>query len=247
MDDGARLLQLLWDGYVQDVPYAQDFVALAGGAFTNDHVALRSLARTGSGVAMFAGVFERLGWRRAGAYEFPDAALSAIHLSKDGAPRIFVSELHADRLPDTARRALAALPADPPPPVDDVFALARWFAAPTPPSAQALADVEAHSQYGAWLLCFGRKVNHFTASVDDVAAWSARLAARGVPMKAEIEGAPGGPLVQTATHAASAQVTLAGGEVVARPYAYLEMAARAPGFDGFLAPQARALFDMTAT
>jgi hypothetical protein len=67
----------------------------------------------------------------------------------------------------------------------------------------------------------------------------------GVPMKADIEGAPGTHLRQTATHAAPLPVTLEGGGTRAWPYAYFEIAQRSGGFDGFLGPQARALFDMT--
>lgn len=243
MDDGARLLGLLWERYARDVPYAATFTTLAG-TFTNDHVAFRSIARRGGGVDALARVFERLGWARRGAYDFPDAHLRAVHLSKDGAPRVFLSALDVDALPADARTILTALPPDPPPP-DDVVALADWFAAPPAPSAADLRVVDAASQYGAWVLAFGRRVNHFTASVDDVVAWADRLRAAGVPMKDDVEGEPGGPLVQTATHAALVDVPLREGGVARRPYAYLEIAARRPGFDGFLAPQARALFDMT--
>ena len=53
------------------------------------------------------------------------------------------------------------------------------------------------------------------------------------------------PLRQTATQACAAPVALEGGGSRSWPYAYFEIAQRAPGFDGFLGPQARALFDMT--
>lgn len=236
------LLRALWERYVAEVPYARTFVSLAGGSFANDHIALRSLARPGSGVEMFARVFERLGWERAGSYDFPDASLRAIHLSKAGEPRVFVSELVADALPRAERDLVLALEPDPAPGAD----LEAWFAAPVKrPSLAALERVERVSQYGAWLLAFGRKVNHFTASVDDVEAWQSKLLAAGVPMKDEIEGERGGPLRQTATHAVSLPITLADGSTREWPYAYFEVAQRAAGFDGFLAPQARNLFDMT--
>jgi hypothetical protein len=67
----------------------------------------------------------------------------------------------------------------------------------------------------------------------------------GVPMKSDIEGEPGSPLRQTATHAAPVSVRLADGRTRGWPYAYFEIAQRGPGFDGFLGPQARNLFDMT--
>src|SRR6185436_16130065 len=105
-------------------------------------------------------------------------------------------------------------------------------------SADELRRAEGASQYAAWLMAFGGKVNHFTASVDDVEAWQKRLLAAGVPMKDEIEGAPGAKLRQTATHAAALRVALAGGASVEWPYAYFELAERHGAFDGFVGPQA---------
>ncbi|WP_426756418.1 DUF1338 domain-containing protein [Myxococcus sp. Y35] len=245
-DSASRLLDLLWERYAAEVPYARTFVQLSGGSFRNDHVALRSLARPGGGIALFSQPFERLGWKAAGAYTFPDAHLSAIYLSHPaGLPRVFISELKQEELSPRARELLAALPEDPPPP-EDVEALAAWFSAPaTPPDEAALLALEKESQYGAWLLAFGRKVNHFTGSVDDVEVWQRRMREAGVPMKADIEGAAGTSLRQTATQAAPLPVQLKGGGTRSWPYAYFEIAQRSPGFDGFLGPQARALFDMT--
>jgi 2-oxoadipate dioxygenase/decarboxylase-like protein len=234
-----RLLDLLWDRYAAQVPYAREFVRLAGGALRNDHVAFRSLRRPGSGIELFAPIFERLGWQRAGSYDFPDAKLSAIHLSHaDGLPRVFLSELRQEELSYRARDVLSQLPPDPPPP-RDLDALAAWFRAPEVHfSEQDVLDLEEESQYGAWLLLFGREVNHFTASVDDVEAWTVRLRDAGVPMKGEIEGAPGAGLRQTATRAAPRRVRLRRGERE-WPYAYLELAERHGGFDGFVTGQAR--------
>ncbi|ADO75909.1 DUF1338 domain-containing protein [Stigmatella aurantiaca] len=243
--DASRLLELLWNRYAAEVPFARTFVQLSGGSFRNDHVALRSLARLGGGIALFERVFERLGWKRAGEYTFPETHLAAIYMAHpEGLPRVFLSELKAEELSPRARELLAALPEDPPPP-EPVEALAEWFRAPPPPREAALLELEKESQYGAWLLAFGRKVNHFTGSVDDVEAWQQRMREAGVPMKKEIEGERGGALRQTATHASPLTVALQEGGSRAWPYAYFEIAQRAPHFDGFLGPQARALFEMT--
>ncbi|GAC1339331.1 MAG: DUF1338 domain-containing protein [Myxococcales bacterium] len=246
-----RLLDLLWTRYAAQVPAARTFVELAGGKFHNDHVAFRSLRRPGSGIALFAPLFERLGFRRAGSYDFPETRLSAIHLSHpNGLPRVFLSELRQEELSPRARAILARLPPDVPPPPESASAeeLAAWFAAPAlAPLEPELLELERESQYGAWLLLFGREVNHFTASVDDVEGWAKRLHQAGVPMKGEIEGAPGAGLRQTATRAALRTVRVQGGQGGARewPYAYLELAERHGGFDGFVASQARHLFEMT--
>jgi len=230
------VLDALWERYAAHVPYAREFVRLAGGDFRNDHVAFRSLR-----LEPIARVFEGLGWRRAGAYDFPDAHLDAIHLSKPGSPRVFVSELRASELSAAAQALLARLAPDPP-----HDGTPDWFRAPAEPlvTELELLELERESQYAAWLLLFGREVNHFTASVPDVELWQRGMRDAGIPMKDEIEGAPGAPLRQTATRAASRRVQLRDG---ARdwPYAYLEIAERRPGFDGFVTGQARQLFDMT--
>jgi hypothetical protein len=147
----VRLLDLLWDRYAAEVPYARMFVQLSGGSFRNDHVALRTLARPGGGIATFERVFERLGWRRAGEYTFPDTHLSAIYMAHpDGLPRVFISELKAEELPPRARQLLATLPEDSPPPESkSMEALAGWFSAPPPPEEAALLELEKESQYGA--------------------------------------------------------------------------------------------------
>ncbi|MGH2705818.1 MAG: DUF1338 domain-containing protein [Actinomycetota bacterium] len=243
--DAERLLELLWARYESEVPYARQFVELAG-AFRNDHVAFRSLKRPGGGVELLGHVFERLGWRRAGGYEFPDTHLDAIYLAHPhGLPRVFLSQLLVERLPGEARRILEEIPREPPPPTE-VEELADWFSGPQAPVREAdLLALDSVSQYGAWVLAFGRKVNHFTASVDDIEAWDLRLREAGVPMKPGIEGPQEGPLRQTATLAAPLPVRVEGGGERHRPYAYLELAQRRPGFDGFLGAQARRLFDMT--
>lgn len=65
-DSAHRLLDLLWERYAAEVPYARTFVQLSGGRFRNDHVALRSLARPGGGIALFSQSFIRLGWKEIG-------------------------------------------------------------------------------------------------------------------------------------------------------------------------------------
>jgi hypothetical protein len=235
------LLDVLWEAYARHVPYARTFERLAGEQLKNDHVAFRSLD-----LEPIARVFERLGWERKARYDFADAHLNALYLGKPGHPRIFVSELRLDELSSRARQILAQLPeAEAAPATDDPRALAAWFRGPgLRPRERELLELEAESQYGAWLLLFGREVNHFTASVPDVALWQQRMKDAGIPMKDELEGEPGAGLRQTATRAANRKVQLAEGERD-WPYAYLEIAERNGGFDGFVAKQARQLFEMT--
>ena len=123
------LLDQLWETYAAQVPYARTFVQLAEGQFRNDHVAFRSLD-----LRPIARVFEELGWKRAGEYDFPETHLNAIHLSKPGEPRVFVSELRVADLSPRAREILAQLPADSP--YDGSAGLIRGLSfASQPPSA----------------------------------------------------------------------------------------------------------------
>jgi 2-oxoadipate dioxygenase/decarboxylase-like protein len=232
------LLDQLWERYAAHVPYARTFVELSGGNFRNDHVAFRSLKGRG-GIEPIVAFFERYGWARRDAYDFPDAHLDAVYLAKAGEPRVFVSQLRVEELSPRARRILDQLPTP-----GELTDLDSFSAPGILVREDELLELERDSQYGAWLLLFGREVNHFTASVDDVEQWQRRMRAAGIPMKDEIEGEPGAGLRQTATRAAPRRVRLRERERE-WPYAYLEIAERSGGFDGFVAAQARQLFEMT--
>src|SRR5262249_1967060 len=138
------------------------------------------------------------------------------------------------------RELLGRLPADPP-----FDGKPAWFGKPEALFTESeILELERESHYAAWVALFGREVNHFTASVPDVEVWQRRMSEAGIPMKAEVEGERGAKLRQTATKAAPRRVRLADKERD-WPYAYLEIAQRAEGFDGFIPNQARQLFDMT--
>jgi hypothetical protein len=134
-----------------------------------------------------------------------------------------------------------------------------------PVSEKAVHDVNAASQYGAWVLLHGYNVNHFTGyvnrhgveQINDIEKLIAELKSRGVPMKSDIEGARGTKLRQTSTEAVRVPVTVldeAGNpKDIEWTYAYMEYAERGfveengkqVLFQGFLGPQASGLFEMT--
>ncbi|MBM4004702.1 MAG: DUF1338 domain-containing protein [Planctomycetes bacterium] len=122
------------------------------------------------------------------------------------------------------------------------------------------------SQYAAWVLVHGYNVNHFTSLINshgvpalqDIDRTVAALRNVAVPMKAEIEGAVGSKLRQTATEAVVIDVDISKfGVRTTMPwtYAYFELAERGEvidpetgnraRFEGFLGPQATQLFEMT--
>jgi uncharacterized glyoxalase superfamily metalloenzyme YdcJ len=205
-------------------------------------------------------------------------------------PKLFVSELEVEKLPPEARAILArymlrhrdtlgeeelqqlrALDTLAPRERNVLLTKVQAFFETLPWGIPDRADVEAlgrHSQYGAWVLMHGYEVNHFTAYVNshgvpaiaDIEKTVAEMRARGIPMKAEIEGEPGSNLRQSATESVVIPVTVRGPDgrmqEMSWTYAYFEIAERGPWvnpetgrteiFQGFLGPQANNLFDMTA-
>jgi hypothetical protein len=240
-----------------------------------------------TGIVSLARPFEALGYVPAGCYRFPDKHLSAIHLQHPNGlfPKLFLSELQVWMLSASAQATLrSALAQHRPPLADDV--LTRLHRAAPDEHAALIAqvvdsletlpwnvpqrsDVETlnrESQYAAWVLVHGYNVNHFTALVNshgvpalaDIDATVATLRAAGIPMKTEIEGAPGSKLRQTATEAVRIDVPVRDGEaLITMPwsYAYFELAERGEitdpdtgrrgRFEGFLGAQATQLFEMT--
>jgi Domain of unknown function (DUF1338) len=166
-----------------------------------------------------------------------------------------LSSLSTERLDDQSRQEVLS------------GVVSEFHTLPWP--APARADVEAlnrESQYAAWVLVHGYGVNHFTSlinshgvpALDDIEKTAAVLRSAGVPMKAEIEGARGSKLRQTATEAVVIDVPVRdGGRETTMPwtYAYFELAERGEitdpetgerrRFEGFLGPQATQLFEMT--
>ena len=136
----------------------------------------------------------------------------------------------------------------------------------TPPKQSIVETVNEVSQYGAWLLLHGYSVNHFTGYINlqntpaypDIKSTAQALASQGVPMKDSFEGGESSGLQQTATQAVREQVSVINNrgdlDKMSWSYAYYELAERyliadntghQTLFEGFIAPQAQHLFDMT--
>jgi len=235
------LLDGLWEIYRSRVSYARQYAELVtarGGLVVNDHIAFRTLnTHTGAqpaGIAAIERVFVPLGYRMAGEYVFPQTHLYARHYQHADplAPKIFISQLEVDQLPDETADAVRQAVADAEDhldasalahldePLTDAKAgapadrLVNFFTTlPWPvPRAGLVQKVNPVSQYAAWTLLHGNNVNHFTAYINeqnvpewpDIESTVAALVRAGVPMKADIEGEPGSKLRQTATQAVDA-------------------------------------------
>lgn len=287
-----RLFDALWVEYRADVVHVRSYeqvVRAAGATFVNDHIAFRTVASQEPyvGIGSLSRLFEALGYRAAGCYDFPDKQLSAVHLRhpRSEFPKLFVSELRLWELPAAARAAarpslaghrplvddetLAALAAGPEGEEADrlLESLRLVFRRPwAPPRRRDVETLHRSSQYGAWVLLHGYRVNHFTALINsqgpalpDIESTMTELQRAGVPIKGEIEGARGSKLRQSATAAADVEVAVIGDngseERMTWSYAYFELAERGLAtdpetgavarFEGFLGPQATQLFEMT--
>lgn len=240
-----------------------------------------------TGITYISRLFEALGYVAAACYQFPERFLSAIHFQHPapGFPKLFISELQLWKLSvDTQRRITRTMSPRNEPLSDDFlrelacpddrmrYELARKSAVwienipwCTPNEDDILA-VDRESQYAAWVLVHGNNVNHFTALINELNVPTMRdidetvrvLREAGIPLKAEIEGAVGSKLRQTATEAVKTDVTVRRNRQLATmpwTYAYFELAerndiidpetGRKQRFEGFLGPQATQLFDMT--
>ena len=192
----ADLFDTLWDRYRGRVSYVRDYeqvIADAGATFVNDHIAFRTLAtqRPLAGIASISRIFEALGYRSAGVYNFPDKQLSAIHYQHANSrlPKLFISELRVWELSDAARRVVQRNTAKQRDPISDASlaqltslekcceAGERWELLDgvvtqfheLPWNAPEKRDVEAinqESQYAAWTLVHGYNVNHFTSLIN---------------------------------------------------------------------------------
>lgn len=295
-DDRERFLAAffdrLWDQYRSRVSYVRDYeqvIAASGASFVNDHIAFRTigLQQPTAGIVSLSRIFEALGYVAAGCYQFPDKHLSSTHFQHPNGqfPKLFISELRAWELSEGSLAILRkTLQSHRTPLSDGMLAeLTRVTAATQQPlldmvvsqihdlpwdvpEQSDVTQLNAESQFGAWVLVHGYNVNHFTALINsqgtpelaDIELTIAALQKAKVPMKADIEGARGSKLRQTATEAVQIDVAVRHqGQLTEMPwsYAYFELAERGQvtdgesgrkgRFEGFLGPQATNLFEMT--
>lgn len=202
----TTLFTRLWHQFTERVPYAtkyKEMVEAKGGKVVNDHLAFRTFnTHTGEqpgGILAIRHILSCLNYRIAERYEFPKKKLAAAHFvcREEGMPKVFVSQLEVEMLPEWAQELIHNAVKDTPyllsdksiellnllkengelPTeaagflLDDLF---RYFSRPweVPPREEVL-KLNDISQYGAWVLLHGNSVNHFTALINEqaVAEW----------------------------------------------------------------------------
>ncbi len=146
----------------------------------NDHIAFRTMGVPSLGIASFEKIFLHYGYEKRDYYYFEGKKLNAHWYSppEDHYPRIFISELCVDKLPEATQRIIKAytdeVKSDP---VDslnldngeevDKYLHAPLWRTPTWYDYQALSEA---SEYAGWVIYNRYYLNHFTISVHKLPA-----------------------------------------------------------------------------
>lgn len=201
-----ELLERLWAQYIKRVSYAdkyREMVLQRGGNVVNDHIALRTFnTHTGEqpeGIRAIKHILTCLGYTQVAKYKFEKKKLNAVHFEYPGdeLPKIFVSQLEVNLLPQWAQNVINKTVKDTPYILsnssiellaklrDDgelpkeaaellVTDLSQYFRRPWKvPRKDDVIKLNDVSQYAAWVLLHGNSVNHFTAFINyqNVAEW----------------------------------------------------------------------------
>jgi len=162
----------LWTDYTNQNPSAQqihDLFTGMGEEVQNDHIAFRTFNDPRIRVDVLAKAFTDRGYTEKGTYRFESKHLSAKHYEIPGmpeAPRVFISELILEEfgtdLQDTVRLHLDNVDPSVFEREDLIFAGSIF----DPVGFRIYERLREESEYAAWLLVHGFRVNHFTVSVN---------------------------------------------------------------------------------
>ncbi|MBA3820929.1 MAG: DUF1338 domain-containing protein [Deltaproteobacteria bacterium] len=257
-----ELLDALWRDYTASTPQAESIHRLLqehGEVVHNDHIALRTYAAPGIGIAALARPFEALGWVARERYTFTEKHLQARYWQHGdpNLPKIFISELETTALSPAAAAVIAGLvaqlPAD--------FGARRdlpWAGRPWQVTHAEYLTLLAESEYAAWIAAFGFRVNHFTVDVGaltsfpDLQALVAFLVEHRFTLNTAggvIKGSPTERLEQASTIAERVEVAFSDRREPI-PSCYYEFARRYPlptgeTFHGFVPASADKIFEST--
>lgn len=253
----------LWRDFTDITPQAVKIRALfeeTDGDIINDHVAFRTFSNTPLQLKNLEPLFLEMGYERQSDYVFEDKKLRAYSYmhSDPTVPKIFCSEILTDQLSEKSQEIIAHYTRQIQPMTLDhsVFWSARHWEMPSWEDYQTVME---ESEYAAWLLVIGIRVNHFTVSVNHLTSTNdlqevlQRIKEAGFAVNSvggEVKGSPEVLLEQGSTLADRISVTFAGGDTHEIPSCFYEFARRydyAPGclYQGFIAANADKIFEST--
>ena len=253
----------LWQNYIEITPQAEQIrqlFAATDGEVINDHVAFRTFANTPLQLDNLVPLILEMGYEVQGDYEFKAKKLRAksfIHPDHT-VPKIFISELLTDQLSEQTQQIIAKYTAEiTEQPVDQsVFCSGRHWSTPAWEDYQT---VMAESEYGAWLLAIGIRVNHFTVSINHLNSTNCirevlqRVKDAGFAVNTvggEVKGTPESLLEQGSSMADRMAFTFADGQEHEIATCFYEFALRHADnegvvYQGFIEANADKIFEST--
>lgn len=257
-----EFLNYCWSRYLERTPSAKKIfngLIERGETIVNDHLALRTFCYKGISKQDMAAYFENEGMVICGEYEFPKKKVTALHLEykdKPDFPKIFISEIHWDKLSEEVRDIISRCLRQQTSygSIDELVSKERpWIL-----SHKEYLKVLKESEYAAWLLAYGFFPNHFTVSVkdlnhffklEDLNQWITELGVELNKSGGLIKGTPEDLLEQSSTMADLGMVKFSEGEFEVRT-CYYEFAKRYQNkegkfYQGFIAANADKIFDST--
>lgn len=256
-----HFLDELWSDYISITPIAKtinNLLECRGEHILNDHIALRTFAHENCSKERFVKFFEQFGYKLCQEYNFVEKKLEAVHLENRAnplLPKIFISELLYDQLPDDCitiiNREIKRVEHLE---VEELFSKKDIFKI----SYKEYQRLYSHSEYAAWLCSVGFRPNHFTINVnqlktvESILELNSLLKDNGVILNSsggEVKGSPDVFLEQSSTMADQIEVRF-DDEVKEVPSCYYEFAYRyklqnGKLFQGFVANSADKIFEST--
>ena len=260
----AQVIQLfnsIWQQYLTVTPSANKIHQLLGNGsdVINDHVAYRTFNLEKINLAKLASHLLAIGYSECGQYDFAAKKLTAKHFehSNTNFPKVFISELRVEELSTDTQKIIHKLVDQLPGNIsdrEDFLYLGRPWAV----SSTDYQTLLAESEYAAWLAAWGYRANHFTVSINHLAAFDCIVAVNDTLKEAgyalnntggEIKGNDVVKLEQSSTLADKAIVEFSD-KSLEIPSCFYEFAKRYPQangelYTGFVAASADKIFEST--
>jgi hypothetical protein len=253
-----------WKSFVEltpDAPKIQKLLGDRGERLVNDHVAFRTFNIPGICRDELGTIFENWGYTRSPEeLNFPTKKLRACyyHHQLQSLPKVFISELLIEEVSKELRDWILKVTA---PAASKKFTV-ESFLSPTwaPPSLTDYQKFYSQSEYAAWTLAFGIRVNHFTILVNSLSSFQSLEELNEFLLTNHFElnkagglikGTPEALLEQSSTLAKHISWNFAEGKTESIMGCYYEFARRyrLPGktdlFPGFLPENADKIFEST--
>jgi hypothetical protein len=261
----SEFFDSLWQQYIKVTPQANRIQALFkshGESVLNDHVAFRTFANSPVSLAKLEPQLISMGYQAYGAFRFENKHLVARcykHPEHDELPKVFLSELLVDELPDNCQAIIQTMIKQIP--ADAVQSPAVFWSGTLwqPLSFDDYQTLTEHSEYAAWLSTMGLQANHFTVSINLLEGFTSieqvnqLLLDQGYRLNEVgglVKGSPSVYLEQSSTMADKIEYTFSDAKTSTIPSCFYEFARRhkTPDgvlFDSFIEGNADKIFDST--